>query len=74
MYIATAKDNKQYISVVGVKVMVLGPKSSGKTSMVQTLTDGQSRLTLSDEATAMCDISSTELTYRSEGKVKATVY
>ena len=48
--------------------MVLGPKSSGKTSLVQTLADGQSRLTLPDEATVMCDVSSTELTLNAEGR------
>lgn len=48
--------------------MVLGPKSSGKTSIVQSLADGQSRLTLSDESTVMCDVSSLELTSQSNGK------
>ena len=46
---------------VGLKLIVLGTKSCGKTSLVQSLSDSQSRLTLSDEDTIMGDISSIEL-------------
>ena len=48
-------------TTAGLKLIVLGTKSCGKTSLVQSLSDSQSRLTLSDEDTIMCDISSIEL-------------
>lgn len=48
-------------SYLGLKLIVLGQKSSGKTSLVQSLADGQSRITSPDEATVMCDVSSIDL-------------
>lgn len=54
-------------SVSGMKVFVIGAKSSGKSSLIQTLADEQPRLTLSDESTDMCEISTIDMTTTVEG-------
>lgn len=58
----------ELLTISGLKVIVLGPKGSGKTSFVQSMTDNHPRLTMDDEATKMCSISSIDLCTTIEGK------
>ena len=51
----------------GLKVLVLGETKAGKTSLIQTMVDGQSRLTDKEERTVLIDLYEAEYDLDNEG-------